>query len=212
MKVFTKTALLVAIALLFHIIGFAGIGIWHNDMIINATPFHLLLMFGLLILSYNGQLKPFMIWAGITYVIGFAVEWIGVHTGLLFGNYSYGTVLGIKLSGIPLLIGVNWVLVLSGALAVARVMNSNIVINSLMAAAIATGYDWMLEGVAVKLGYWQWEGGVIPGYNYLCWFGVSLVMSLIANKMKIRANKFSLWLFIIQLVFFILLNITLWRG
>lgn len=36
------------------------------------------------------------------------VELIGVNTGLLFGTYQYGENLGIKVFGVPFLIGINW--------------------------------------------------------------------------------------------------------
>ena len=35
-------------------------------------------------------------------------EAIGVNTGLLFGTYEYGANLGFKIFGVPLIIGVNW--------------------------------------------------------------------------------------------------------
>jgi len=209
MNATTKARLLIAIAILFHIIGFTGIGILHNGLISSATPFHLLLMAGLLLASYSNEIKQFAKWAAIAYLIGFVAEAAGVHTGLVFGHYSYGTVLGPKLSGVPLLIGMNWVVVLIGAIAVASKFSDKPLQQSMIAAAVATAYDWVMEPVAVKLGYWQWQNGVIPMYNYLCWFIISLRIALLANKMKITANNFSLWLFLVQLVFFILLRIVL---
>lgn len=209
MNATTKARLLIAVAVLFHIIGFTGIGILHNGLISSATPFHLLLMAGLLLASYSNEIKQFAKWAAIAYLIGFVAEAAGVHTGLVFGHYSYGTVLGPKLSGVPLLIGMNWVVVLIGAIAVASKISDKPLQQSLIAAAVATAYDWVMEPVAVKLGYWQWQNGVIPMYNYLCWFIISLRIALLANKMKITANNFSLWLFLVQLVFFILLRIVL---
>ena len=40
--------------------------------------------------------------------IGFLVEVIGVNYGIIFGNYTYGKVLGFKVLNVPLMIGVNW--------------------------------------------------------------------------------------------------------
>ena len=36
------------------------------------------------------------------------VELVGTKTGMLFGDYSYGKVLGPALQGVPLIIGINW--------------------------------------------------------------------------------------------------------
>ncbi|MBK7882949.1 MAG: carotenoid biosynthesis protein [Chitinophagaceae bacterium] len=44
--------------------------------------------------------------------IGIAVEIIGVKTGFLFGNYSYGIVLGPKIQSVPILIGINWFIII----------------------------------------------------------------------------------------------------
>ncbi len=38
-------------------------------------------------------------------------EIIGVNSALLFGDYSYGSVLGLKIGGVPVLIGVTWAFV-----------------------------------------------------------------------------------------------------
>ncbi len=209
MDKFTKTPILITIAVIFHLIGFVGIGVLHNGLVSSLTPFHLLLMFGLLLLSYKDDFKAFIGWAGIAYLVGFTAEATGVHTGLLFGEYSYGNALGFKLAEVPPLIGINWILVMAGAFVIASKVYTDPLKNSLLAATIATAYDWVLEPVAIKLGYWQWEGGYIPAYNYVCWFGVSFLIARHANRLKLPANKFSFWLFVIQLLFFILLRIVL---
>src|SRR5210317_2015499 len=49
---------------------------------------------------------------------GFAVELIGVQTGLLFGEYAYGSALGPKLMGVPLIIGVNWLAIVLASIGV----------------------------------------------------------------------------------------------
>jgi len=41
-------------------------------------------------------------------IIGFLIEVIGVKTGYIFGRYYYGQSLGYHLLSVPLLIGLNW--------------------------------------------------------------------------------------------------------
>ena len=36
----------------------------------------------------------------------------GANTGLIFGNYTYGNILGMKVLGVPLIIGLNWFIVM----------------------------------------------------------------------------------------------------
>ena len=170
------------------------------------------------------QLKFFKAYIGfffIAFTIGMATEIIGVNTGLLFGNYQYGQVLGPKLYGVPLLIGFNWfnIVFCSGSLLtqcidiLRRKWNVNITARTftiavvLGGAAIATGFDIILEPVAVKLNFWSWENGHIPLFNYICWFMISAI--LLGLKMylkKISVNTFASSLFIIQALFFLLLN------
>jgi putative membrane protein len=57
-------------------------------------------------------------------MIGFITEWIGVNTGMLFGQYTYGSVMGWGLGGVPFTIGCNWFVVVY-----ASCVASNLVIN-----------------------------------------------------------------------------------
>lgn len=200
-----KYRLLIALAIIFHIIGLVGIGIIHSPLMIHATPYHLLLMFTLLLLSYEKQ-QQYILWVLIVFISGFLVEVTGVHTGLLFGSYSYGNVLGIKMYEVPLLIGVNWVLVLTGTIAIANKVYTNKWFSPLIAAAMATLYDWLLEPVAVKLGFWKWEDDIVPVYNYICWFGISLLFAAIWQLLNVKSNRFSIVLLLIQALFFIVLR------
>ena len=210
------------LALLFHITGLIGILFTpYKDWFIYSVPIVLLIMFLLLSIT---QLKFFRAYIGfffIAFTIGMATEIIGVNTGLLFGNYQYGQVLGPKLYGVPLLIGFNWfnIVFCSGSLltqcidVLQRKCNVNITSRTftiavvLGGAAIATGFDIILEPVAVKLNFWSWENGHIPLFNYICWFMISAI--LLGLKMylkKISVNTFASSLFIIQALFFLLLN------
>lgn len=200
---------LTAIAVIFHLVGLVGIGFLHSPLITQTTPFHLLLMFALLLLSYKEQWKQYAAWWVPAFIIGFVVEWIGVHTGMLFGSYHYTNVLGVQLAAIPLLIGCNWVVVLTGAISLALVLKTNRWATAAIAATIATAYDWVLEPIAVRLGYWQWHGGEIPLYNYVSWWATGYLLAILWQYAAIRPNKFGITLFIIQLLFFIILRVLL---
>ena len=75
-------------------------------------------------------------------------------------------------------------------------------------ATLAVFFDWLMEPVAVKLGYWAWNGdGSIPMFNYLCWFIVSLLLLAVFHFAKFnKQNKFAVNLLLIQLMFFLLLR------
>ena len=87
------------LALLFHITGVLGILFTpYKDLFVYSTPIVLLTMFILLINTQNKYTKDYILFFLIAFVIGMATEMLGVNTGLLFGDYQYGKVLGKKSS------------------------------------------------------------------------------------------------------------------
>ena len=73
-------------------------------------------------------------------------------------------------------------------------------------ATLAVFIDWIMEPVAVQLGYWKWNGD-IPVYNYICWFVVAIAMLAVFHFCKFdKQNKFAVHLLMIQVLFFLLLR------
>ncbi len=75
-------------------------------------------------------------------------------------------------------------------------------------ASLAVLFDWLMEPVAVKLGFWTWHGdGTIPLYNYICWFIISILLLTIFHFSKFdKKNKFAINLLLIQSLFFLILR------
>ena len=213
------------LALLFHGTGVLGILFTpYKDLFVSSTPLVLLFMFFLLANTQLKAIKNFLLSFAIAFVISMGTEIIGVNTGLLFGQYQYGPVLGPKILGVPWLIGLNWFVIVycSGSFLVhsLELMKSkfNIRVTEtsstamvvLGGAAMATFFDFILEPVAVKLNFWTWNNGDIPLYNYLCWFLVSAVLLRINLQLKqVNAHVFASSLLIIQAVFFLMLHLFL---
>ena len=75
------------------------------------------------VLSSRDILKN-LLFLFIAFCIGFSAEVIGVKTGVLFGDYSYGSNLGYKFAGVPIVIGLLWgVLAVGSASCVAQFPN-----------------------------------------------------------------------------------------
>ena len=222
---FTKIQVATAIAVLFHIIGLVGLLFFDKTFFLQTTPFNLLLMFALLIWTQNEKNKYFLLFLMACFFVGIAVEIIGIKTALLFGDYTYGNVLGYKVQDVPLLIGVNWFIIIycSGISihtflmkAINRISADTgkkpMVLKALSViidgATLAVFFDWLMEPVAVKLGYWTWNGdGVIPLFNYISWFIVSIFLLTVFHFAKFnKQNKFAVNLLLIQLMFFLLLR------
>ncbi|ERM82874.1 hypothetical protein P872_05345 [Rhodonellum psychrophilum GCM71 = DSM 17998] len=199
------------IILVFHIVGIVGMSIPSIRPYFQLlTPFHLLLCTGLLLVFHKGWNVNFLIFSLLAFGIGFGAEVIGVHTQLLFGGYSYGSVLGVKVFEVPLMIGVNWFLLvyLSAEIFEGRIRNW--LVAAILGALVMVIMDFLIEPVAVSLDFWAWEGGQIPLSNYTSWFIVALVIQLIYGKLEFRKkNPLALFLLLNLIVFFGILNVVL---
>src|SRR4051794_16794239 len=82
------------IALLFHVSGFIGMLTQHKNWFIANTPLNLLIMFGLIVWTQTGRDLAFFGFLLTGFATGMITEIIGVNTGLLFGRYEYGKILG----------------------------------------------------------------------------------------------------------------------
>ena len=78
-------------------------------------------------------------------------------------------------------------------------------------ATLAVLFDWLMEPVAIKLGFWSWGGdGSVPYFNYTCWFIASLILLYIFHQFNFeKRNKFALHLLMIQVMFFLILRTLL---
>ncbi|MFC4262680.1 carotenoid biosynthesis protein [Ferruginibacter yonginensis] len=221
----TKTQQATAVAILFHAIGLIGILFFDSNLMAKATPLNMLLMLGLLFYTQEKINTPFLVFFAVCFVTGIVVEIIGTSSGLLFGNYAYGPTLGVGVKNVPLLIGVNWfIIVYCCGVTVYTILQKlsaklsevtgaptpaihfiTIVVD---AAFLAVLFDWVLEPIAVKLGYWQWLGdGTIPFYNYVCWFVISAALLAVFNILSFnKRNIFAVNLLLIMLLFFMLLR------
>lgn len=209
-----------AVAVLFHAIGLAGMLWGDQQFFAKLSAYNILLMFLLLFYTEQPISKTLFIFFTVSCLVGMMVEWIGVHTGLLFGNYQYGSTLGIKLGGVPLIIGINWFLVTYGSAMMMKKINERVklpggigvvwkkILWAIDAACIAVLFDWIMEPVAVQLNYWHWSGnGSIPLYNYLCWFIVSWLLQILFSFLpEKRINSFAIHLLLIQTMFFLILR------
>lgn len=210
--IFSKTYLSKILIVVFHIIGFCGLTLEETrPFFLGLVPFHILLMAGVLFANFAKIPEKTTIAVVIVVVLGYIVEVIGVHTGVIFGKYSYGYTLGFKVLSVPLTIGLNWFIVVFSVGGYLRsLLKSSKVLRTILGAFALVGLDFLIEPVAVKLNYWAWDGNIIPFQNYVGWFLVSLVMMAFYNYFDFKkTNPLYKTLFIAQLLFFIALNISL---
>jgi len=152
-----------------------------RPFMIAATPW-ILLYWGSFVLftAFKEQGAPIVAWAAAAAVVTFFLEALGVATGVVFGSYAYGDVLGVKVLSVPPLIGFNWVVVVLGLSRFLRIRFPllNPAIGAFSVAAAAVAFDWVLEPFAISLEYWTWSSGVIPLKNYFAWFLIAYACAL----------------------------------
>lgn len=174
------------------------------------TPFHLLSSVAMLGYWHKEWSRSFTALAFLIFLLGYGVEVLGVHTGLIFGSYRYETTLGWKVAEVPLMIGVNWlVLVYCQAdllhriplnLQSARVRYG---LRVVLGAIALTALDFLVEPVAIKQAMWSWTEGVPPVHNYLGWLVVSSGMMAIFLAFPLqKRNPLAPWILALQWSFF----------
>jgi putative membrane protein len=125
---------------------------------------------------------------------GFAVEAIGVATGVPFGRYAYSDALGPRLLGVPLVIPLAWTWMAWPAwLAAGRMVGRRPARVAVGAVGLAA-WDLFLDPQMVAEGYWRWSDptpalpGVpgVPITNYLGWLAVAAVMMAVLSRARLR--------------------------
>jgi len=199
---------LIAFVWIVHIAAMIGVSIGFQDWFVTKTPLNLLLISIALILFYPFvNLKEFTTFIMIA-IIAFYSEWLGVHFGWIFGDYSYGQNLGWKIEGVPFLISMNWaVLVLITATLATRLVQGlvpRVIIGSLLMVFL----DIFMEPIAPRFDYWEFAGGSAPILNYIGWFGVACLLQTIVQKSDFIGDvRISLHLYVVQLIFFAWFNV-----
>jgi len=187
-----------------YIAGLVGLNIPEFAWLFRAlTPFHLLSSLIILMLFHQDWNKPFIIFCMLTFLSGYLVEVLGVHTGLIFGKYQYESTLGIKLFEVPPMIGVNWLLLIYVVGCSFCRINRPVWLKIAYGALVLTMFDYLVEPIAIRLDMWSWEEGLPPVQNYIAWYVVSAGLLTLFYKMPFKkSNEMAVWIFIMQICFF----------
>ena len=141
------------------------------------------------------------------------IEWLGVHTGLIFGTYTYGASLGTSLDGIPLIIGINWWMLAFCAVQFAMhamKLQSHLSIAA-VAATVMMVLDVLMEFVAPVLDFWSFTGmEYAPLHNFVGWWLSAFVLILAFGKpLQTHRSSLALPLLVLQALFFGVLALVL---
>lgn len=116
---------------------------------------------------------------GLLSVVLFAVEFVGVTTGIPFGRYEYTDVLGGLVAGVPVAMAFAWYVTVVSTWRIARHLagqgaGGRLARVALLSAVLTVILDLALEPMAAMVTrYWVWEGESVPPANYAAWFAFS---------------------------------------
>jgi bisanhydrobacterioruberin hydratase len=204
-----KIFLIKAILIIYFSVGVAGL-IWDvtADLFTRLIPLTLLASITVL-LAFHPKWEKRHVWVfALIALLGYLIEMAGVLTGLVFGEYQYHYALGFKIFGTPPIIGINWLMLIYTVYTIFEKQSIPVYLKIFGGASLMLVYDIILEPVAIALNMWSWGGGDIPIQNYVAWFVISVFFLGIFHLAKVRtSNPIAKHMYLVQLLFFLVLNI-----
>jgi putative membrane protein len=202
----------IRVLIILYIVGIIGVTLpLHKDFML-LTPLNLLTTFVIAVYADKNKNAGLYLVLAFCYLFGFFLELAGVQSGLIFGQYTYGATLGPKIWGTPLIIGINWAMLVYASVSISNSYFTEfpIIVKAAVGATLMVLLDIFIEPVAVKFDFWSWASApmnkliVAPLENYIVWwlaaFLLNYLVQIIMPAIKNRAIEV---LFYLQLLFFI---------
>lgn len=209
-----KENIAIIILAILYAVGLFGSAVFKLDLL-PLSPINLILSAVVLFYFHQPKNTFFWIWAIGVFQAGYILELLGVTTGRIFGQYFYGNNLGLKMADVPVIIGLNWVMLCYVSMHVAELFFSKIgkqntvnpIIKIALSALLMLCVDFLIEHVAPQLDFWYWKNGSIPIQNYTAWYIFAFAFMFVYQKLELPlTNKIAPWLYVFQLVFFAGMN------
>lgn len=134
--------------------------------------------FGFAHLAVSKGLKAALTMMTLCLLVAGGLEVLSVQTGFPYGHYSYSSLLGPGVLGVPLLVPFCWQMMAHNAGVVARLIYPKAWV--LVAAGALTAWDLYVDPQNVRAGYWTWarqgEYVGIPLENFAGWLLTALII------------------------------------
>lgn len=136
-------------------------------------PIVLAVITAIALLFWDIQANKKVLVALVALFFGFIIELLMVHSGQLFGNYSYGTLLGYRIGGVPIIIGLIWFLITLSVWHIVSFGRLTKLQLFLLGGVLVVMFDLILEQFATSYGLWVWQSGRATLGHYVIWFLVA---------------------------------------
>jgi uncharacterized membrane protein len=186
-----------------HIIGVIGLNNNGFSRVFESLAGVNLVLSFLMVIVFDAPLNVgLLLFSVFGFVLGMCAEIAGVNTGYPFGIYYYTQVFGLHVYGVPVIIGINWVLLSY----VTGIWANNYLKGQwqkiLAASALMVVIDFFLESFATRHHLWVWQNKMPPVQNYVSWFMISLAIQFAFRKfIPASANPVAVAYLIILFLF-----------
>src|SRR5450756_1397128 len=153
--------------------------------------------------SLGGRLT--LAFFGLSAVIAWVYEQVGVATGLVYGAYYYTDYLGVKLGHVPLLIPLAWFMMVYPSYVIANLVVERRAIGTrpgvaalvrlaCIGAVVMTAWDLVIDPIlsGPTIRAWVWDSVVpyfgIPIQNYLGWLLTTFTVYLLYRAIEQRVR------------------------
>lgn len=188
-----------------HLSAFIGINSGYADFFLPLSAINLWYISLLVIWYYPVKNKKNVLLFISIAILGYLAEAIGVATGEVFGQYSYGSNLGFKVLGVPVIIGVNWAVlsfVCAGLADYIKIMSRYI--KAAIGAGLMLLFDFFIEQSAPNFNFWAFEAPTVPLQNYVTWFVLAYIFNFGVLQLHAKRDiEISLHTYLVQILFFI---------
>jgi putative membrane protein len=202
----------IRVLIILYIVGLIGVTLpLHKDFML-LTPLNLLTTFVIAVYADKNKNAGLYLVLAFCYLFGFFLELAGVQSGLIFGQYTYGATLGPKIWGTPLIIGINWAMLVYASVSISNSYFTDFptIVKAAVGATLMVLLDIFIEPVAVKFDFWSWASApmnkliVAPLENYIVWWLAAFLLNyLVQTILPAIKNRAIEVLFYLQLLFFI---------
>jgi len=184
-----KINVYIGLVWLFAISGILGIISTASNWFLGLTPLYLFLNFLIILLCLKDQKIRILKGISVPFILGFITEVLGVNFGLIYGSYTYGENLGLKIFEVPLIICINWSLLTIVSADVGKFITRNKGLRILSGALLMILLDFLIEISAPRFDFWVFKDGIVPLSNYFGWFLVASISHWWYQSFKINTNS-----------------------